>query len=198
MITTYLLFLLTTYLIAAVPFGLFLTKIFTDKDIRDHGSKNIGATNVARVVGKKLGLATLILDGIKGAFMVLLATIIFKNEQNIHALLAIVAGVAVIGHIFPIYLKFKGGKGVATTLATLLALNPIIGIATLLTWIIVFLIFRISAAASLISILASILTSIFYGAPLAQIILCFILFLLILYRHKENISRLLQGKENKV
>lgn len=192
------LFLLISYLIAAIPFGLFLTKIFTGKDIREFGSKNIGATNVTRVVGKKLGILTLLLDGLKGAIMVIFARFIFFDVEHLHLLLVLVAAVSVIGHVFPIYLNFKGGKGVATTLAVLFALDLKIGFFVLCFWIGTFVIFRVSAISSLVAILSSVLLSIFYKAPIEQIIFCILLFVLILYRHKDNIKRLKEGKENKV
>ncbi len=198
MIFFQILFLLLTYLTSAIPFGLVLVKIFVKKDVRNFGSKNIGATNVTRVAGKKLGLATLILDGAKGALMVILAKIFFEDQQNFYPYISLVAFTAVIGHIFPIYLKFKGGKGVATTLATLIALNPLIGILTSLIWLISFLFFRISAISSITSIFCSILLSFLYGSPPSQNILCITLFILIFIRHKDNISRLRQGKENKI
>ena len=178
--------------------GLFLTKIFAKKDIRQHGSKNIGATNVARVAGKKLGLATLILDGGKGAIMIIMARFLFQNFPNINLFTILVATSAILGHIFPVYLKFKGGKGVATTLATLLALNLTLGFLVCCVWVTIFLVFRISSLSSLSAIFSSIVISYFLQLSSAQIIFCIALFVIILYRHKENISRLLSGKETKI
>jgi glycerol-3-phosphate acyltransferase PlsY len=192
-----IIFLFITYLISSVAFGLFLGKIFAKIDIREHGSKNIGATNVARVINKKLGLATLLLDGLKGGAMVIIARLIFYNSDNLEIFLIIVAAIAVIGHIFPIYLKFKGGKGVATSIATIMALDPYIGVAISLIWIVAFILFRISAISSLMAIFSAIIISIFYNS-MAYNIFYFLLFLLILYRHKENITRLIQGSENKL
>jgi len=192
-----IIFLFITYLISSVAFGLFLGKIFAKIDIREHGSKNIGATNVARVINKKLGLATLLLDGLKGGAMVIIARLIFYNSDNLEIFLIIVAAIAVIGHIFPIYLKFKGGKGVATSIATIIALDPYIGVAISLIWIVAFILFRISAISSLMAIFSAIIISIFYNS-MAYNIFYFLLFLLILYRHKENITRLIKGSENKL
>ena len=159
-----IIFLLITYLITSVAFGLFLGKIFAKIDIREHGSKNISATNVARVINKKLGLATLLLDGLKGGAMVIIARLIFYNSDNLEIFLIIVAAIAVIGHIFPIYLKFKGGKGVATSIATIIALDPYIGVAISLIWIVAFILFRISAISSLMAIFSAIIISIFYNS----------------------------------
>ena len=192
------LFLVLTYFIAAIPFGLFLTKIFTSKDIRQFGSKNIGATNVTRVVGKKLGFATLILDGLKGAIMLVVARFVFFESSYLHFYLVLVSAVAVVGHIYPIYLNYKGGKGVATSIATLLALDFTVGFLTICFWIMFFALTRISAVASLIAIFSSIILSWAYDAPASQTIFCAFLFILILVRHKENIARMLMGDEKKL
>ena len=194
----HILFLIITYFIAAIPFGLLISKLFAKKDIRDHGSNNIGATNVSRVLGKKLGFLTLILDGSKGAVMVLLARYLFHDLANLQLLLVLVTTIAVLGHIYPIYLKFKGGKGVATAIATLLALDPLIGVAISAIWIVAFLLFRISAIASLTSIFFSFILSFYYHATDAQTIFCLLLFIIILCRHKENILRLISGEEKKI
>ncbi len=192
-----LLFLLLTYLVAAIPFGLVLAKIFAKTDIRQLGSKNIGATNVTRILGKKLGFFTLVLDGAKGALMVVIARFLFQDLSNLHLFLVFVSGVAVIAHIYPVYLAFKGGKGVATAIAVLLALDSLVGFFVACFWIISFCLFRVSAIASLTAILSSIILSYFFGAPISQIVFCCFLFVLILFRHKENISRLnLERKKN--
>ncbi len=152
-------FLVLTYVIAAIPFGLVLAKIFAKKDIRQFGSKNIGATNVARVLGKKLGFFTLILDGLKGALMVIIARFTFFDAENLHLLLVLVAAVAVLAHVYPIYLNFKGGKGVATAIAVLFALDPSVGFLSVCFWIMSFCLFRISSVASIIAVFSSIVLS---------------------------------------
>ena len=193
-----LLFLGLTYAIAAIPFGLVLAKIFAKKDIREFGSKNIGATNVARVIGKKLGFATLILDGLKGAIMVIIARFTFYDMQNLHLFLVLVAAFAVLGHVYPIYLNFKGGKGVATAIAVLFALDISVGLLVACFWILSFCLFRISSISSIIAIFSSIIISTSLGAPTSQIAFCWFLSLLILVRHKENILRLITGEEKKL
>jgi glycerol-3-phosphate acyltransferase PlsY len=193
-----LLFLGLTYAIAAIPFGLVLAKIFAKKDIREFGSKNIGATNVARVIGKKLGFATLILDGLKGAIMVIIARFTFHEMQNLHLFLVLVAAVAVLGHVYPIYLNFKGGKGVATAIAVLFALDVSVGFLVICFWILSFCLFRISSISSIIAIFSSIIISTSFSAPGSQIAFCWFLSLLILVRHKENIIRLITGEEKKL
>ena len=191
------LFLLITYAIAAIPFGLIITKVFAHKDIRQFGSKNIGATNVTRIAGKKLGFFTLILDGLKGAIMVVIARFNFYDLNNLHLFLTLVGAVSVLAHVYPIYLNFKGGKGVATAIAVLFALDFTVGLLVTCFWIMSFCLFRISAVASLIAIFSSTILSSTYGAPTVQIIFCWFLFALILIRHKENIFQMLIKEEEK-
>lgn len=193
-----IIFLIITYFIAAIPFGLLISRVFAKKDIRKHGSNNIGATNVSRVLGKKLGLLTLILDGSKGAITVVLARYYFHDITDLHLMLVLVATVAVLGHIYPIYLKFRGGKGVATAIATILALDPVIGITISAIWIVAFLLFRVSAVASLVSIFSSSILSFYYHATDSQTIFCLLIFIVIFCRHKENILRLISGEEKKI
>jgi len=193
-----ILFLLLVYFISSIPFGLLFGKIFANTDLRKHGSGNIGATNATRVLGKKLGLLTLILDGAKGGLMVIVARFGFSDIQNLHLYLIIVAFVAIIGHIYPIYLNFKGGKGVATALATILALNFTSGLLALCFWILTFVFCRISAVASLVAIFSTIVTAYFYNAPNEELILNSLIFAVILSRHKENITRIIIGEEKKL
>lgn len=196
MISSYqILYLIATYLISAIPFGLVIAKIFAKKDIRELGSKNIGATNVARVVGKKLGFVTLILDGLKGAIMVVIARFSFPEVGNLNLFLVLISAIAVLGHIYPIYLRFKGGKGVATTIAVLFAIDLKLGGFVTLFWILTFAIFRISSVSSLTAIFSSILVTYYFEAPIEQTILCCVLFAVVLVRHKENIARLISGEE---
>lgn len=190
-----LLFLILTYLIASIPFGLLLSLIFAKKDIREFGSKNIGATNVTRVLGKKLGLATLILDGVKGAVMVLIAGFLFVDLNNLNNFLYLVAFMAILGHVFSIYLKFKGGKGVATTIATLLALDLTLGMLVIAVWLGVFVLFRISAISALSAIFAGFIFVIFAQYSNFEIIFMFVVLALIVIRHKTNIKELLSKKK---
>lgn len=190
-------FLLFTYLVASIPFGLILTKLFLKEDVRNHGSGNIGATNVVRVGGKKLGAATLILDAMKGVVMVLFAINYYSLGDNFDLFISLVAFVAVCGHIFPIYLKFKGGKGVATTLAVILSIDFLIGSLAILVWFLVFFASRISAAASLLSIFSMIPLTYFLAFDRIYFYLAIALFILVTFRHRENIVRMVLKKENK-
>ncbi len=190
-----IIFLILTYFIAAIPFGLLVAKIYGNIDIRSVGSKNIGATNVTRILGKKLGFVTLILDGLKGAAMVIIARFTFSEISDLHQFLALVAGIAVVGHIYPAYLRFKGGKGVATAIATLFALDFGTGVLVSTFWIISFFLFRISSVSSITAVVSSVLISKYFEAPTSQVLLCLFLAILITYKHKQNIIRLLTGEE---
>jgi glycerol-3-phosphate acyltransferase PlsY len=179
------------YLLGSIPFGLILTRLAGLGDIRNIGSGNIGATNVLRTGNKRLALATLLLDGGKGAVAVLVAR--YLNPE-----LAVYAGAAsFVGHVFPIWLKFKGGKGVATSLGILLAMNWIIGVLACLTWLIVAFIFRYSSLSALLAIALAPVYAIWLGTP-EEIALGIGLTVLVWIRHHENIRRLLKGEEPKI
>jgi glycerol-3-phosphate acyltransferase PlsY len=189
------LFFLVSYLVCSIPFGLVIGKIIKNIDIRKEGSGNIGATNVARLIGKKWGALTFILDGMKGGVMVLIAQK-FELSYYHHYFLAFTVLFCVLGHIFPIYLKFKGGKGVATTMICLLFYSKIIGISALIIWVITFILTRTSSLASLVSIFFATAIALTYTNQ-ASAILMLILCALIFIRHKDNIINLINGKENK-
>jgi glycerol-3-phosphate acyltransferase PlsY len=179
------------YLLGAIPFGLVLTKMAGLGDIRAIGSGNIGATNVLRTGRKDLALATLLLDGGKGAIAVLIA------RQFSEDLTVIAGGAAILGHLFPVWLKFKGGKGVATTLGTLIAIHWMVGIGACLTWLIVALVFRYSSLSALVAVAAAPFIALWVGnVPLAW--LAGFAALLVWVRHQENIRRLLKGTEPRI
>ena len=180
-----------SYLMGSIPFGLLLTKIFLKKDIRTVGSGNIGTTNVLRTGNKFLAIATLILDLFKGYISVFITIFYFESLTSLSALICF------IGHIFPIWLKFKGGKGVATYLGVILAISYkfffIFGIA----WIILSLLFRFASLSSIISALIVFLYTYFFEMNNDTQIF-FIFFVMILFTHKENIRRLKSSTENKI
>ena len=184
------------YLIGSIPFGLIFSKLNGYGDIRKIGSGNIGATNVLRTGNKKLALLVLICDGFKGYLSVIFVTIFLSNNYNeISLCIAIIF--VIIGHCFPIWLKFKGGKGVATILGCLLALSLFLGTIILISWLLIALIFKKSSLSSLISIFCIPLpVLILFGINLS--ISFYIVFLIISFRHKENIIRLLNGNEPKI
>lgn len=179
------------YLLGSVPFGLVLTRLAGLGDIRDIGSGNIGATNVLRTGNKPLALLTLLLDSGKGAMAVLLAEY-FVPGMGLYA-----GGAAFLGHLFPLYLKFKGGKGVAIFLGTLFALCWPVGLACSLTWVGTALLFRMSSLSALTAALLSPLYGYYFFGP-ALAILALSMSILIFIRHKENIQRLLKGEEPRI
>jgi glycerol-3-phosphate acyltransferase PlsY len=180
------------YLLGSIPFGLVMAKLFGLGDIRQIGSGNIGATNVLRTGNKLAAFLTLVLDAGKGAIAVLIARAVFGEGA------AGVAGLfAVLGHLFPLFLRFKGGKGVATFLGTLLALSFPAGLAACATWLIMAVIFRISSLSAIMAaLLAPVFTFYFYhmhGAALVAV-----LSLVVIAKHHANIGRLLKGEEPKI
>ncbi len=184
--------LLAGYLLGSIPFGLVLTRLAGLGDIRQIGSGNIGATNVLRTGNKPLALAVLLLDSAKGAVAVLAAAELGGAEA------ALAAGLgAVLGHLFPVWLGFKGGKGVATTLGTLLALAWPVGLIACATWLLAALIFRISSLAALIAIAVAPVVSYFHsGVALAGLTL--VIAALVWVKHAANIRRLLDGTEPRI
>ncbi|MFT4718578.1 MAG: glycerol-3-phosphate acyltransferase PlsY [Rickettsiales bacterium] len=188
-------FFLIAYLICSIPFGLVVGKIFGNIDVRKQGSKNIGATNVARLIGKKWGILTFMLDGMKGGTMIIIAKQFSMSYYHSY-FLSLVVLFCVLGHIFPIYLKFKGGKGVATTMFCLLFYSKIIGICAMIIWLVTFVFTKTSSLASLVSIFFATAIAIQYTnreSYILMIILCILIFL----RHKNNIINLINGTEKK-
>ena len=180
-----------SYLLGSIPFGLILTKIFLKKDIREVGSGNIGTTNVLRTGNKFLALTTLLLDLLKGFVSVFITLLYFESLTSYSALICF------IGHIYPVWLKFKGGKGVATYLGVILALSYKFFLVFGTCWIILALLFRFASLSSMTSSLIVLLYACFFENYNYSLIL-FIFFIMILYTHKENIVRLKNYKENKI
>lgn len=190
-------FIIFSYLIGSIPTGVIISKYFFNVDIQKVGSGNIGATNVARTLGKKVGILTLIGDALKGIIPIILVRLYEPYPLN-QTLIFFCSLSAFFGHLFPIYLKFKGGKGVATALGIFLMLFPF---QTLLTAFVFFIIIYFSRYVSLGSISASIVMPIlvsFRAQNTYQIALSIIICFFIILKHKDNIHRLLEGKENKL
>ena len=179
-----------SYLLGSIPFGLVLTKIFLKKDIREIGSGNIGTTNVLRTGKKSLAIATLILDLLKGYFSIALTFIYFENLISYSALICF------IGHIFPVWLKFKGGKGVATYLGVVLALSYKFFLIFGITWLVLSFLFRYASLSSIVSSLIVFVYSYFFINNFSLIL--FIFFVIIVYTHRENIVRLKNSEESKI
>ncbi len=187
-----ILFEIFAYLCGSIPFGLIISKLTKNIDIREYGSHNIGSTNVARVLGKKMGALVLLLDGGKALFAVLLAKYLFNNSQLV---LAITTFAVVIGHIFSVWLKFKGGKGIACILFSLFVLDYKLGLLFLGTWILMFLLFKISALSALTAMILTTIASYFVSKE--YFIMMILLSCLTFYKHKSNIQRMLNGEELK-
>tara|TARA_Y100000590_G_scaffold395224_1_gene475016 strand:+ start:1322 stop:1954 length:633 start_codon:yes stop_codon:yes gene_type:complete len=205
-----LIIILLSYLSGSIPFGLILTKIFGGEDIRNIGSGNIGATNVLRTGNKFLAALTLLLDILKGYIPVII------SQQHFPELIQLSCLLAFFGHIFPVWLKFKGGKGVATYLGILLALSIQLGLLFMFTWLVISLIFKYSSVSSMF---ASLTVLVIYTAreiagPIFKImsdqtpktyenvpslsLLLFIFFILLVFTHRKNISNLKNKTEHKI
>ena len=179
-----------SYLLGSIPFGLVLTKIFLKKDIREIGSGNIGTTNVLRTWKKSLAVATLVLDLLKWYFSIVITFIYFENLISYSALICF------IGHIFPVWLNFKGGKGVATYLGIILALSYKFFLIFGINWLVLSYLFRYASLSSIISSLIVFVYSYFFNNNYSLIL--FIFFIIILYTHRENIVRLKNSEESKI
>ena len=182
--------ILISYLLGSIPFGFLLTKFFLNKDIRKIGSGNIGATNALRTGNKTLGYATLILDILKAIMPVIFVKIYYSDYLYISSLCVF------LGHVFPIWLKFKGGKGVATYVGILCCINIYLGISFGIVWFITFVIFKYSSLSSLVGALSiPIINFLFFNDQIFYFFI--IMFILIFYTHRENIKRLLNRTESK-
>ena len=192
-----------SYFCGSIPFGLILTKAFSGKDIRSIGSGNIGATNVLRTGNKYLAFSTLILDILKGYFAVIITQQYFQELIQLSALLVF------LGHLFPIWLKFKGGKGVATFIGILFALSYSLTLLFIFTWITVALIFKYSSLSSIFASITVFVISFIkenvikaFDPNISNVsdikLLLFIFLILIIYTHKNNISNLINRTEHKI
>lgn len=194
-------FVLTAYLLGSIPFGLIVARKVKGIDIREHGSRNTGATNVFRVVGRKWGFLVLFLDALKGASAVLLPGMITGSPVPFEYRVAF-AVCAILGHSFSVWMSWKGGKGVATSLGVFLALAPLPTLVTLAGWILVFAVTRIISAASLAAAVFFPAAVAFFFQGKAEWGLLFPLALLltafIFYTHRANIGRLLRGEEKRL
>lgn len=194
--------LAVSYIVGSIPFGLVLGKL-NRIDIRQHGSGNIGATNIARVIGRDWGIACFILDFLKGLIPVLIIRFITFNDTALDTFLPLLAvAAAICGHIWPVFLKFKGGKGMSTSLGALTALAPLAVAVAIIGWYIVFKISRYVSLASITAALLLPLSAVFlsiirgYKVHSSTTILLALICIVIIIRHKSNIQRLIRGTEN--
>ena len=186
----YLIVGITSYIMGSIPFGFILTKIFLKKDIREIGSGNIGATNALRTGNKLVGYSTLILDIVKAIIPVIYV------KMNYPELIYIASLCAFLGHVFPIWLKFNGGKGVATYVGILFSINILLGLIFVISWGVIFLISRYSSLSSIIGSL-SVPLYLFITTEKSSVIFFITMFVLIFFTHRENIIRLKNREESK-
>ena len=196
------------YLIGSIPFGLILTKFKGIKDLRTIGSGNIGATNVLRTGNKKLALLTLILDFSKGYIPLFIISKILEIPVSLtitanlyldqFSLVLIYGYFSVIGHCYPIWLKFKGGKGIATSLGVVFLLDPLIGLSLLAIWILIFFIFKISSLSALISSICFPILMFLKYEKVDLIFFTLLLTIFVFFTHQENIKRILKQEEKKI
>ena len=196
MLITNLILIILFYFLGSIPFGYLLTKIFGFGDIRNIGSGNVGATNVLRTGNKYLAFIVLILDMIKGMVPFIIINLYFSNMELINTIF--LCHFAIIGHIFPIWLKFKGGKGVATYIGFLFGMNLYIGLFFLLVWLFVSLLSKYSSLSSILALIFVPIFIVFFNSNSYIIIFLSYLSLIIILKHKENIRRLLNKTENKI
>lgn len=196
--------ILFAYLIGSIPTGYIFGRALKGIDIREHGSGNLGATNVFRVIGKVPGICVFIIDFVKGMLVVVLVPVILQRfspalSQKISGFFCIFLGLSVIaGHIWTIFLKFKGGKGVATTAGVIAGLAPWLFLTCFGVWIVVFMIWRYVSLASISAAVVMPILALFSGKRMEFSIFCIILCLVAVYSHMSNIKRLIKGTENKI
>jgi glycerol-3-phosphate acyltransferase PlsY len=194
MVFLYIILIIASYLLGAVPTGVILAKAFAGRDIRQEGSGNIGATNVTRVLGKKVGALTLVGDLLKG-FIPVWAGAAFTGSLNVACLMGLAA---FLGHIFPVYLKFKGGKGVATALGVFLFLSPVVILIEVVVFAASVAIWKYVSLGSMLA--AGTMPVLLYllSCPMLIVLMSVVFAILIIIKHSSNIKRLLSGTENKV
>lgn len=193
-----LLVIIGAYLIGSIPTGYIIVKLFTGQDIRTVGSGSTGATNVKRVMGKKWFFIVMILDAIKGALPVVLSVFFTTAFKNIGLLPVLAAVFAIIGHSKSIFLKFTGGKSVASGVGTLLALNWQAGLIIAVIWALITWFSKYVSLGSIIALALAPVIMYFLKSPLAYVVYALIAAIYVIYLHRENIKRLKEGTENKV
>ncbi|CAG0124880.1 glycerol-3-phosphate acyltransferase PlsY [Rhodocyclaceae bacterium] len=193
-----LVFVVCAYLLGSVSFAVLMSKAFNLPDPRTYGSQNPGATNVLRSGKKAAAALTLLGDAAKGWLAVWLAMKFAPQDENYRVLVAALVLAVFLGHLFPVFLRFKGGKGVATALGVLLALSGWLGLAAMATWLLVALVFRLSSLAALVAAAGAPVYALLLGLPHEWVLASFIMSLLLIWRHKSNIKNLLAGKESRI
>ncbi|TDM07051.1 glycerol-3-phosphate 1-O-acyltransferase PlsY [Macrococcus lamae] len=183
---------LLAYLIGCFPSGLIIGKVFYNKDIRQYGSGNLGTTNTFRVLGKSAGIIVMILDILKG-FIVVFIPLLFN--QDVHGV--IIGLFAILGHVYPVFLKFKGGKAVATSAGVIMGVNPLLFIAVTITFFIMLYLFKYVSLASITASIVNFVLSIVF-MDWILIVIAFIIMLIVIIRHHSNITRIINKEEPKI
>ncbi len=193
-----LIFVVCAYLLGSVSFAVLMSKAFGLADPRTYGSGNPGATNVLRSGKKIAAVLTLLGDAAKGWLAVFLAIQLVPHDDDGLVLVALVSLAVFLGHLFPVFLKFKGGKGVATALGVLLALSGWMGLAVLVTWLLVAAVFRYSSLSALVAAIAAPVYAMLIPLPSQWVLVTAAMSMLLIWRHKSNIQNLLTGKETRI
>jgi acyl phosphate:glycerol-3-phosphate acyltransferase len=191
-------FVVCAYLLGSVSFAVVMSKVFGLADPRTYGSGNPGATNVLRSGKKAAAALTLLGDAAKGWLAVFVAMHYAPHDAQGLWLIALVALAVFLGHVFPVFLRFKGGKGVATALGVLLALSPWMGLAVFVTWLLVAVIFRYSSLSALLAAVGAPIYAMLFALPREWVLATALMSLLLIWRHKSNIQNLLTGKESRI
>jgi glycerol-3-phosphate acyltransferase PlsY len=191
-----------SYLLGSTPTAYIFAKAVMGLDIREHGSGNVGATNVARIMGKRVGMAVFILDFLKGMLSVTVIPVFLAGILSVSQppeLTYILSGTAaIVGHIWTIFLKFKGGKGVSTTAGVIAGIHPIIMLGGLVVWVIIFAIWKYVSVASIAAAISLPILAVVMAQDTAFVVFCCVVCLLGVYSHRANIRRLIQGQETKI
>ncbi len=199
-IFVFILSCLMAYLIGSIPTGFLMTKMFVGVDIRNEGSKNVGATNVYRIAGKLPGLLTLIIDIAKGVVVAtLMVDFFYRYLPDVDYIFykTLLGLIVILGHIYSVFLKFKGGKGVATTIGVTGVITPLVLLASLAAWLIVFIPTNYVSLGSVAFGITLPISALLFDQPFYVVIFCVILCAINTYKHKDNIKRLLKNEENK-
>lgn len=189
--------LIVSYILGSIPNGLIFVRAIWHIDLRERGSQNIGATNAWRVVGKPAGILVFILDFLKGALSVYLAEMLIDPPEKFMAM-ALAGIVAILGHSVSMFMKFRGGKGVATGLGVIAMLMPKVTLIVFLTWLVIVLITRYVSLGSIVAATLTPILAWFFDSPIEFVIFGLVAAILIVVRHRANILRLIHGNENKI